>query len=509
MNRACFSKHSIMHETPFLKIVTSHFCKNFHDIKARKCIFLILTFSLLINKSASCQQAWTLEQCISHAYENNIQIKMKELNVEYNQNNYRQSLIGVLPNIYGNVFYGISQGRVLDQTTYQFTNNQTINSSNLSLGASIVLFNGFQRNNTVLQNQYNVLASREDVAKFKNDMGLNIALGYLQILLNQELVNTSKEQLAITNLQLERTKQLVEAGSLPQGSLYEVQSQSASEELTLVTRQNQFDISTLSLKQMLELDTVKNFSILVPDFTNLSIEAVSSYADDIYKEAERNLPQIRLAEYQLKGIEKGLSIARGGRSPKVVLSASYGSGYSDARTRFGSDTARILTTPIGFLANNPSELVVYKHPTTYSISYPFSSQLRDNANTAVSLSVSIPIFNGWMINNNISNAKINVLNSKYQLDYTKKQLYKDIQQALTDAIASYRQYVASDKAVASIQESFRNIQQKYDVGMVNFVDYSTSKNQLTLAQSQMLQAKYSYIFKTKVLEFYKGGQIKF
>jgi outer membrane protein len=240
----------------------------------------------------------------------------------------------------------------------------------------------------------------------------------------------------------------------------------------------------------------------------LSIDAITSYADDIYKDAERNLPQVRLAEYQLKGMEKGLAVARGGRSPKVSLNASYGSGYSDARSRYGNDTARILTTPIGFLASDPSQLVVYKHPTQYTMSYPFSNQMRDNASTAISFSVSIPIFNGWMINTNISNAKINVLNSKYQLDYTKKQLYKDIQQALTDAIAAYRQYIASDKAVASMQESFRNIQQKYDVGMVNFVDYSTSKNQLTLAQSQMLQAKYSYIFKTKVLEFYKGGQVK-
>lgn len=497
-----------MYESPFLRVLSFHFYKNDRNLKLLKWALLILSFSLLINKNVSSQQAWTLEQCITHAYENNIQIKMKELNVELNQNNYRQSLIGTLPSIYGNATYGISQGRALDQTTYQFTNNQTISSSNFSIGASLVLFNGFQRNNTILQNQFNVLASREDVAKFKNDMGLNIALGYLQILLNQELVNTSKEQLNITNLTLERTKQLVDAGSLPQGSLYEVQSQSASEELTLVTRQNQLDISSLSLKQMLELDTVKNFSILVPDFSSLSIDSVTSYADDIYKEAERNLPQIRIAEYQLKSTEKGLSIARGGRSPKVTLSASYGSGYSDARSRFGNDTARILTTPIGFLASDPSQLVVYQHPTQYSMSYPFSSQMRDNANTAISLSVSIPIFNGWMINNNISSARINVLNSKYQLDYTRKQLYKDIQQALTDAIAAYKQYVASDKAVAFMQESFRNIQQKYDVGMVNFVDYSTSKNQLTLAQSQMLQAKYSYIFKTKVLEFYKGGQIK-
>ena len=497
-----------MPEPPIKPPKFSHYYKKKHLSTTSKCFLSLLIFSLLMCKNVSCQQVWTLEQCISHAYENNIQIKMKELTVDYNQNNYRQSILGALPNIYGNATYGMSFGRTLDQTTYQFTNNQTIKSSNFSLGASIVLFNGLQRNNTILQNQYNVLASREDVAKFKNDMGLNIALGYLQILLNSELVNTSSEQLAITNLSLERTKQLVDAGSLPQGRLFEVQAQSSSEELTLVTRQNQLDISTLSLKQMLELDTVKNFIIVVPDFSNLSIEAVTSYADDIYKEAERNLPQVRMAEYQLKGMEKGLAVARGGRSPKVSLNASYGSGYSDARSRYGNDTARILTTPIGFLASDPSQLVVYNHPTQYPISYPFSNQIHDNASTAVSLSVSIPIFNGWMINTNIKNAKINVLNYKYQLDYTKKQLYKDIQQALTDAIAAYRQYIASDKAVASMQESFRNIQQKYDVGMVNFVDYSTSKNQLTLAQSQMLQAKYSYIFKTKVLEFYRGGQVK-
>lgn len=447
---------------------------------------IILLFTITI--PAFQQNAWTLEQCILHALQNNLQLKVQEINTEYYKNSYRQSLLNVLPNLNGSGYYSISSGRALDQTTYQFTENQTVNSLNASLNTSITIFDGFQKLNTIKQNKFTVLSGIEEVQKFKNDIALNLALAYLQLLLNRELRDVTANQLEISKLQLNRSQQLVEAGSIPQSKFLEIQAQVANEELNLVNAQNQVDISLLNLKQMLDLDTDKNFDIVKPDFANFPITDITSTVDEIYALAVANLPQIKQAQYNLKSSEKGLSVARGGRSLTASLSYSYGSAYSDSRSRF-----------VG--VDPDTNLPIYGN-------YPFKNQIKDNISSTVSLGVQVPIFNGWMVNTNISNAKLGVKNSEYQLEIAEKNLYKDIQQAQTDAIAAFKKYYASENAVRFNEESFRSISQKFDVGLINFVEYSTSKNQLTVAQSNLLQAKYNYIFKSKVLEFYKNGQVK-
>lgn len=444
---------------------------------------LLFTFSF----SAFNQNTWTLEQCISYALQNNLQIKVQEVNIRYYENSYRQSLIGVLPSLNASGYYSKVSGRALDQTTYQYT-DQTINSVNSSISSSVTLFDGFQKINTIKQNKYKVLSGGEEIQKFKNDISLNLALAYLQLLLNRELAENSKNQLEISKLQLSRSKQLMDAGSIPQGKFLEVQAQVANEELNLVNSQNQVDISLLNLKQMLDLDTVKNFDIIKPDFSNFPIADIATSVDEIYKQAEMNLPQIKQAEYSLKSSEKGLDVARGGRSFSLSLSYSYGSQFTDPRTHI------VGTDPV-------TKLPIYGN-------YANGDQFKDNISSTVSMGLQVPIFNGWMVNTNISNAKLGVLNSEYQLEIAKKTLYKDIEQAQTDAVAAFKKFNASDNAVKSNEESFRSISQKFDLGLINFVDYSSSKTQLTEAQSNLLQAKYNYIFRTKVLEFYKNGQVK-
>jgi outer membrane protein len=446
---------------------------------------IILLFSVTFN--AFQQNAWTLEQCINHALQNNLQIKIQEINIQYYKNTYRQSILNVLPNLNGNGNYSINSGRALDETTYQFT-NQKIKTFNGGISSSVTLFNGLQKVNTIIQNKYKVLSGIEEVEKFKNDISLNLALAYLQLILNRELAENSSNQLTVSKLQLTRTKQLMDAGSIPQSKYLEVQAQVANEELDSVNAQNQVDIALLNLKQMLDLDTVKNFDIIKPDFTNYPIADIVSSIDDIYKQAESNLPQIKQAEYSLKSSKKGLDIARGGRSFNLSLSYSYGTAFTDPRMH------EIGRDPV-------TDMPIYGN-------YSNSDQLKDNKSSTISLRLAVPIFNGWMTNTSISNAKLDVMNSEYQLEVSKKQLYKDIQQAQTDALAAFKRYNASENAARSSEESFRSISQKFELGIVNFVDYSTSKSQLAEAQSTMLQAKYSYIFKTKVLEFYKNGQIK-
>jgi outer membrane protein len=446
-------------------------------------IYLLFTFTL----PAFQQNNWTLEQCITYALQNNLQVKIQENNIRYYQNSYTQSILNVLPNLNANGGFSSSSGRALDQTTYQYTTNKTINSANGSISSSLTLFDGFNKLNTIQQNHYKVLSGVQELEKFKNDMALNLALAYLQLLLNNELRDVSTSQLEMTKLQLTHSQQLFDAGSIPQSKFLEVKAQVANDELNLVNAQNQVDISLLNLKQMLDLDTVKNFNIVKPDFTNFPITDIALTVDDIYQQAVNNLPQIKQAEYTLKSSEKGLNVARSGRSPSLSLSYSYGSAYSDSRQKV--------------VSLDGNGIPIYGK-------YPFKDQFSDNVSSTISLGASIPIFNGWMTNTNISNAKIGVSTSAYQLELAKKQLYKDIAQAQTDAVAAFKRFNASDNAVKSSEESFRSITQKFELGLVNFVDYSTAKNQLSTATSNLLQSKYNYIFKTKVLEFYKNGQVK-
>ncbi len=434
-------------------------------------IILFVTSPLLL---LSQQKVWTLEECIGHALKNNIQIKQQEIATKYQASALELSKLSLLPTLNGSASHNYAFGRALDETTYEFTDNQTVQSNNFNAGTNVTLFRGLVNYNTIRRNQYELLASEQDLEGFKDNISLNIALAYLQILLNMELVTATEAQVEMTNQQIERTRKLVDAGSLARGNLLDIEAQSAREELQLVNMQNQLTLSYLALAQMLELPAVDDFAISIPALT-IDPVIVKGDPSGIYSIAEKTRPEIIGAEYRLKSSEYDLSIAKGGRSPRLSLGASVGTAYSDNRV-------------------NPFTLEPYS----------FSNQLNDNLNYGVGFSLNIPIFNGWQVNTNISNSKLGIENSRYALEATKKQLYKNIQQAFTDAEGALKKYTASGKAVASMEEAFRYSEQKLNNGLVTAVEYNQSKTLLLNAQSEMAQAKYEYVFKIKVLDFYKG-----
>jgi outer membrane protein len=432
---------------------------------------------LIMHISGFSQEPWNLEQCISYAHQNNIQIKQQFLNTEYNKNNLEQSKMDRFPNLNGSSSYGVSLGRGTDPITYEFK-NQTVQSLNMSLNSSVTLFGGLQKMNTIRQNEFNLQASLQDLEKLKNDIALNIAAAYLQILFNTELLEVAKAQLKITSLQVDRTKVLVDAGSLAKGGLLEIQSQQASEELQVVNSENNLIISYLNLAQILDLESADSFKIVIPQLSQVQENELLFGVEMVYANAVTSLPQVKSAELKLSGAESGLKYAKGSRIPKLGLSASYGSGYSDVRTKIDNST------------------------------YPMNEQLRDNASTSLFLTLSIPIFNNYMIRNGIKNSRLNLASMELDLAYTKNLLYKEIQQSYADALGALKKYRATEKALVSMEESFKYTQEKYQVGLVNAVDFNVAKNQLSRTQSDLLQAKYNYIFKTNILNFYRGEPIK-
>jgi outer membrane protein len=469
-------------------------------------IFMLVGVLVGTSLILSAQEPWSLEDCIQYAMENNIQIKQTVLTTDYNQNILKQSKLSQLPTLSGNANYNYSWGRILDQTTYSYSDNQTINSVNMGLNSSTNLFSGLRVRNTILQNELNLLASYEDVEKIKNDISLLIAGGYLSIMFNKELLAVTESQLEITGQQVERTEKLVDAGKLARGNLLELQAQYAAEELNLVNAENQLIISMLNLQQLLDLPIDTAFDVVIPELEDPDQDPLVMNAVEVYIRAEQEMPEIKSAMLGLESAAKGLAIAKGGRSPQLYLSANYNSGYSDIRQQVVSVSGPVQI-PIGTTAGGETVFALDLQEVPEFGAYPFFQQMQDNASAGVGLGLSIPIFNGWMVNTNIANARIMHESAQLDLQSKKLTLYADIQQAYTDALAALKKFNATQQALISMEESFKYTETKFEVGLVNTVDYNTSKNQLTATQSDLLQAKYDFIFRTKILNFYKGEPI--
>jgi len=437
----------------------------------KKLVFVILTVLLLPCGLTHAQlKQWSLEECVKYAIENNIQIKQQAIQTHIQENSLDLAKKKLVPTLNSAFSHGYDFGRALDQTNYQFY-NETMQSDYLYVGGQTPVFTGMQNVNSIKKNKYQVLASQEDLKFISDDVALNVALAYLQILLNKDLVAANQNQLNITLQQIEKTRRLVDAGSVARGNLLQIEAQAGQEEVQLINVQNQLATSYLNITQLLEIKTPAGFEIVSPEIPVDTNSIIAGNVEDIYQIASGNRPEIKSSEMKLAASEYDLKIAKGGRSPQLSLSYSYNTRY----------------TYIYNLEN-----------------LSFKDQFNNNRTSSVGLSLNIPILNGWQISRNIANSKLNVETYKYSLESSKKSLYKNIQKAYTDAVASLKKYNASLKAVASSEESFRYTEQKFNVGMVTSVDYNASKTQLLNAQADMSQAKYEYIFKTKVLDFYKG-----
>lgn len=451
-----------------------------------KKILILIFVGLLTSQGFlfSQQKVWSLEECIRYAIDNNIQIKQQVIMTKSQQNSLDLAKLNLLPTINGQASNNFSFKRTFNQQQFQASNKNGV-TDQLYVGGSLNLFNGLQNANTIKKDQYQLLASQQDLQSIKDNIALNVALDYLQILLNKELVASTNNQFQITTQQIEKTKRLVDAGSAARGTLLQIQSQAAQEEVQLITMQNQLDLSYLNITQLLELQTPAGFEVVVPQIGVDTNSVISGNIAEIFALAETTRPEVKSSQYSLTASEYALKTAKGGRSPRLSMNYSYNTAYV-------STTQEIL----GYDLNTQQPI--------YGATVPLSKQINDNKNYGLGFTLAIPILNGWQVNKNISNSKLGIESSRYTLEGSRKQLYKNIQQAYTDATAALKKYNASLRAVTSSEEAFRYTQQKFDVGMVTPVDYNVAKTQLLTAQSDMSQAKYDYIFKTKVLDFYKG-----
>lgn len=454
-------------------------------MRKQTLLFLFCTFAL----HAFSQKIWTLEECLNYAQNNNLTIKKANLNSKVSKQLLFQSKMNILPNLNGSLSDNTNFGRNIDPVTNQITVDR-IRNNNFGINSTVTLFNGFQNLNTIRKNNFDYLASKYDAVKIANDISVNIVTAYLQLLYNQDLVLVNQQKVDISELQVQRISQKVEVGSLPRGELLNTEAQKAQEELQLINAENQRDIALLNLKQLLELSSEESFEIQAL-IVEPSEEHKSENIDKIYSKALATLPQLKSSEFKMKSAERSLAIAQGGRSPRLSISASMGTAYSSASKRLVYDSLALPpTTPM------------YED-------FPFNDQLNENLNQSISLSLSIPLFNAWTTNTTIANAKINVLQSQYSLQEAKNSIRKTVEQAHYDALAAHKKYIASKKTVDFHEESFQYTQEKYDLQLITTYDYNNAKNVLFRAETDLLQAKYDYIFKVKMLDFYMGEPLTF
>jgi outer membrane protein len=469
----------------------------------KKLIVISFFLITLLPGKIFSQKIWTLEECVTYALNNNIQIKQQQLSTVVSKLQYNQSIAALFPSVNGSASLVYNNGQTVDMFTNQFA-SQTVQSDNFYLSSSVVLFNGLQLLNGLKQKQIDFLASKYDLEKIKNDISLTIATAYLQVLYSIELLDIAKNQLDITKQQVERTRILFTAGTVAKGTLLTMQSQEATDELQKVNAQNQLDIAYLTLAQLLDLQNTQGFDIVKPALILPDASSLMQQVDEIYAKALGLQPDIKSAELKVQSAKKGLSISRGMFSPSLTLNASYGTGYSGAsKTLTGTTIAG--SQVIGATALN--ELV---YSPIYDYTYEntkFWDQIDKNQNKSIGLYLNVPIFNKWQTQTMIGTSKVQLKSAQLSLQSSQNQLYKTIQQAYADARASLNKYNASTKSVDALTESFGYTEQKFNVGMVNSIDYNDAKNNLLKARSELLQAKYDYVFRLKVLDFYQGKPI--
>ncbi|HBH05166.1 MAG TPA: hypothetical protein DDX92_01010 [Flavobacteriales bacterium] len=456
-------------------------------------------------QTGNTQEYWDLSKCINYALENNLDIQSAGLNRDLSERGVQLAKGQYLPSLNASAYYGFNFGQAIDPFTNQFAVN-SVQTGNLNLGLNWTIFNGLQRLNQLEQSRLDLQSNEYAYTNAQYIASLAVTTSYLQILFNIENLKVAEEQIAITRQQVDRTEKLVEAGSAPQGQLYDIEAQLAREDLAKVDAENAMTLSYLDLKQLLRLPGDTTIQILEP--TDLDEEELKlpESLQGVIQNAYNSYPSIKSQEFSLLSAEKGITIAKGVYYPTLSLSGSLGSGYSqNQREIIGATPAG--TEPIGFVENSLETVVAPTFNTTSRVQ-EMNVQLENNFNQTFGFALSIPIFNRFQNSFNVNQAKINYAQSENALEREKQQVRQDIERAYADAVAAYKRYYSTEKSMVALQEAFDYAEKRFNVGMINAVDYNLAKNNLTRAKSDLVRAKYEYVFRRKILDFYQGIPLK-
>lgn len=484
-----------------------------------KTKFLLATLLLLTSfyfgyaqDTGENAEVWSMRKAIDFALEQSLVVKRSEFNTERFQIDFKQSKYALLPTLNGSATHGYSWGRSIDPVTNSFTTAQ-IQSNQLGAQSSLTLFNGLRLQNNIKQGRYYYEASVEDLAKTKNDVILNVANLYINVVFNKELLQTTKLQVASTHEQLTRTKSQVAAGAVPRSNELQLEAQLASNELDVINQENSLALSLLQLKQAMQLDAGVRIDVEVPEIEVEDL-ILDQSRDEIFESALRNMPEIRSAKLKIEGADFAWKAERGNYYPMLTVGGSVNTNYSTAsdRRRFVSDgPPSFQVLPIGTVQGT-NQIVVAEQTVpsgAFADSYGRRDQFADNLYKFAGFTLSIPILNGMQTRLSVQRAVIVRNEAEVAAQEVRNELRQSIESAYNSALSASKTYVAASKQVAAAEEAFRMLKQRYDIGAANFAEYQVSNNDFFRAQSDLSRAKYNYIFTKKVLDFYQNKPIDF
>ncbi len=468
-----------------------------------KCHFLLF----LIIVGSHCSQAqWTLQQSVETAIERNISLKRNNLGLEQTRLNQEQALGNFLPNLNGQVSHGYNWGQRIDPFTNQFA-SQRIQSNSLGLSTSVTLFSGLQNVNQYKKAQVDTRAQMLAFDFQRNQLALQVSVAYLNVLLTQELQASTELTVNRTKEQVKRITDLVNAGNAAEGSLRDIEAQLLSDEANYISAANNVQSAILDIAQLMQLteQEQRSFSIQV-DPSTLNIAEQIPDLTQCVQNALTTFPQIKSAELTLASSDLNLSIAKGGMSPRLSMSYSYGSGYSGAsKVLTGSPDS--LAYPIGQIFGS-NEYVFSFPQAVYTLddytTKPFGNQLQDNVNQSLFFSLTLPIFNGFSNDVNIKRAQLTRTDNELNVQQTKIQLEQEVRKAYLDVLRAKANYIATEKAVDASRLAFDWNELRFNQGVVGLSEYLDAQNRLQQAESNFVRSKYDWIFKRKIIDFYMG-----
>jgi outer membrane protein len=472
-------------------------------------LFLILIFASFC---AYAQERWSLQKCVNYAVENNISIKQRQLQVESATENLQQSRESrFAPQLSASLSQAMRTGRSIDPFTNQFV-TQNVFSTNVSLNGSIVLFNGFGTINTIKQNETTLKANQLDVEQAKRDISLNVANAYLQLLLAQELEQASLAQVEITKNQLERTEKLFKAGSVAEVQVLNLKSQLANDEVNVITARNQVSLARLKLLQEMNMPATQSIEIEKVEVATIINEYAGKNPQEIYDTAEKNQYNIQSADLRIESLKYNEAVARSALYPTLTLGAGINSAYSSAAPSelFRPDgTSTLVQVPIGYVGGSFDTVYTIRAIPNGKIEpNRFFNQMDFNRSSFVVLNLNIPLYSQGRTRNSITQSRIQQKNQKYQADLLRQQLRQAVEQAYNDMKLAQSNFEARQKQVEALELNFKAVESRFNAGASNAVDYNLAKLNLDQAKAQLIRAKYEYLFRIKVLDFYMNKPIE-
>lgn len=471
----------------------------------KKWMGLLAMLVLFINSQAQDAPLLTLKQCVEAAIQNNLQVRQAEYQAQSDKVNYRQAKGNQLPFILGNVNHGINQGRSIDPFTNSYANQQ-INFASYNINTSITLWNGSAIQNNIRQNELNAKASEMDWQQAKDNTTINVILAYLQVLSTEEQLSIARSQVAVTKAQVERLETLNNSGAIAPSVLYDLKGQLSGDELNLINLKNTLESAKLTLAQLMNVPY--NAAVQLEKLSE-PVKAVlyDGNADNIYQTAEQQLAFVKAAEYRKQSAQKRYLSAKGQLLPTLSFNGGFGTNYSSVATRQELlGTSDVATN--SYVNVNGSKLSVFAPQNNYlSQKISYGDQWTNNLNSSLSIGLQIPILNGLRAKSNLSQAKIAEKRTSFEVQTVKTQLRQAVDQAYINMNSAFERYQALTRQVDDFTVSFKAAEVKFNAGVNTSVEYLIAKNNVDRANANLVAAKYDYLLRTKVLDFYQGKSL--